>query len=84
MLAICKEKRWFKLKFKHALLQELREERGKIDATFLQEVLHELGQERLQEQKRREQYDSEKKKVLQDLLDELRSIFLSVGIVNAV
>ena len=74
VLAMFKEKRLFKLKFKHSLLQELREERASIDATILQEVLHKLGQERLQEQKRGKQYDSEKTKVLQDLRHELRQI----------
>ena len=74
VLAMFKEKRLFKFKLKLALRQELGEERAKIDATFLQQVLHELGQEWLQEQSRREQYDSEKKKVLQDLLHELRQI----------
>ena len=32
--------------------------------------------------KRREQHDLEKKKVLQDLIHEVRQMFLSVGIVN--
>ena len=52
VLAMFKEKRSFKLKFKHSLLRELREERAKIDAKFLQEALHELGQERLQGHKK--------------------------------
>ena len=84
MLATFEEKRLFKFKFKHSLLQELRKEGAKIDAKFFREVLHEPGQERLQEQKRREQYDSEKKKVLQDLLHELRQMFLNAGIVNGI
>ena len=36
VLAMSKEKRLFKFKFKHSLLQELREERAKIYAKFLQ------------------------------------------------
>ena len=58
VLGIFKEKRWFKLKIKYSVLQELCEERGNIEAKLLQQMLHELGQERLREQKRWEQYDS--------------------------
>ena len=58
-------------KFRHALLQVRREERAQIDAKFLQGVLQETEQVRLQEQKRRKLYDSEKKQFLQHLFDEL-------------
>ena len=84
MIVMCKEKRSFKLKFKHSLLHELHEERAKIYAKFLQSVLHSFGQERLQEHKRRQLYDSERKKVLQNLLHELQAIFLKFCIVNEI